>query len=218
MTPATAPQPNRYRIVERNSNHPTQAQANALEARFALRLTARLNDSAEALPHDISERLRVARMQAVSAARATAAVRASQVAPQVVMAPQAGLALAGGAGNGGWAQQPGHQRDQHHGRRLDEAPTGWGWRLASALPILALVVGLWGINQWYQHEQVQAAADVDMALLSDDLPPAAYTDPGFEEFLRVNFSTDGAPPAAEGSPEADTPAVETLEDRDPTQS
>jgi hypothetical protein len=203
--------------VERPSHRPMPAQTEAFEARFALRLTARLDDAVQAFPHDISERLRVARMQAVSAARATAAVRASQTAPQVPVVSQAGLALAGGSGQGSWAQHPGHQRDQHHGRRLDEAPTGWGWRLASALPILALVVGLWGINQWYQHEQVQAAADVDMALLSDDLPPAAYTDPGFEEFLRANF-TEESPSATEGEPESDTPAVETLENRDPTQS
>ena len=30
-----------------------------------------------------------------------------------------------------------------------------------------------------------AAAEVDTALLSDSLPPAAFTDPGFSEYLRV---------------------------------
>jgi hypothetical protein len=28
-------------------------------------------------------------------------------------------------------------------------------------------------------------ADVDVELLTDELPPAAYTDPGFIEFLRT---------------------------------
>lgn len=210
----------RYRIVEQPSQRPTPGQAEALEARFALRLSARLDDGAQALPHDITERLRVGRMQAVSAARATAAVRASQTPPQWAPATS-GMALAGagGSSHSAWAQQPGHQRDPHHGRRLDEAPTGWGWRLASALPILALALGLWGISQWYQNLQVQAAADVDMALLSDELPPAAYTDPGFEEFLRTNFSADAeqaADPDAAATEEV--PAVELLETRDPVES
>ena len=30
-----------------------------------------------------------------------------------------------------------------------------------------------------------AAAEVDAALLADDLPPEAYTDPGFGEFLKA---------------------------------
>jgi Protein of unknown function (DUF3619) len=204
--------------VERPSQRPTPGQAEAFEARFALRVSARLDDGAQTLPHDISERLRIARAQAVSAARATAAVRASQTAPE--WAPvTSGLALAGGAPRSGWAQQPGHQRDQHHGRRLEDAPTGWGWRLASALPIVALAIGLWGISQWYQNLQVQAAADVDMALLSDDLPPAAYTDPGFEEFLRTNFSAEGEQPLdGEATHDSDAPAVESLETRDPVES
>ena len=77
-----------------------------------------------------------------------------------------------------------HGRDVDHGRRLDDAPPSWAWRMASALPLLVLLAGLWGINHWYQQEQVEAAANVDLALLSDDLPPAAYADPGFEEYLR----------------------------------
>lgn len=212
----------RYCIVEKPSQRPTPGQAEALEARFALRLSARLDDGAQALPHDITERLRVGRMQAVSAARATAAVRASQTTPQWAPA-SAGMALAG-AGAGGlrpsaWAQRPGHQRDPHHGRQLDDAPTGWGWRLASALPVVALALGLWGISQWYQNLQVQAAADVDMALLSDELPPAAYTDPGFEEFLRTNFSADAEQAADPDAPATEeVPAVELLEARDPVES
>jgi len=33
-------------------------------------------------------------------------------------------------------------------------------------------------------EQVHAAAEVDSQLLADALPPSAYTDPGFAEYLR----------------------------------
>jgi hypothetical protein len=34
------------------------------------------------------------------------------------------------------------------------------------------------------NEQIAAAAEVDTALLSDNLPPSAFSDPGFAEFLR----------------------------------
>ena len=39
--------------------------------------------------------------------------------------------------------------------------------------------------QWLDREQtVSDLAEIDTALLVDDLPPAAYSDPGFMQFLR----------------------------------
>jgi len=61
---------------------------------------------------------------------------------------------------------------------------GWGWKLASAAPLVALVCGLVLIQQWQTRTQISAAAEVDAALLSDDLPPTAYRDAGFVEFLK----------------------------------
>lgn len=186
------------------------AQREALEARFALRLSARLDQGAQSIPHDISERLRVAREQAMRAAReARTAVALAPVAmptPVMVGVRVAGLSGAGAGGAtgsaNGWSESR-HARDTQHGRRLDDSPTSWGWRLASALPILALLAGLWGIQRYFHHEQVQAATEVDMALLTDDLPPAAYSDPGFAEFLsRDNGPTvralEDVPPEADG--------------------
>jgi hypothetical protein len=63
-------------------------------------------------------------------------------------------------------------------------PADWWGRLASVVPILLLLAGLILIDQWHDRVQIAAAADVDAALLSDDLPPSAYTDQGFAEFLR----------------------------------
>lgn len=61
---------------------------------------------------------------------------------------------------------------------------GWWFKLASALPLAALVVGLVLISEWHSREQVSAAAEIDAALLSDELPLVAYNDPGFVEFLK----------------------------------
>jgi hypothetical protein len=60
----------------------------------------------------------------------------------------------------------------------------WWVRLASFVPPLALTLGLIGIDQLNLTQRIEAAAEVDAALLADDLPPTAYTDPGFAEFIK----------------------------------
>lgn len=186
------------------------AQRDALEARFALRVRARLDEGAHALPHDIGERLRVAREQAIEAARVA---RAASLVGQTVMAPvavaQGGMSLAGGQGTAG-LPMPTHAwnegasaRAAQHGSQRKEAPLGWGWRLALLLPVLALLVGLWGIQRYQRHEHVEATTAVDMQLLTDDLPPDAYADPGFEAYLSLDTDPDverlvDAPAEADG--------------------
>jgi len=182
-------------VKTRSTTPLTDAQREALEARFALRLTARLENGAQALPHDISERLRVARQQAVASARQ---VRLGALASPVTAGAASavvGLQLAGGQGGimlghapGAW-NEAGQSRQTGRGRRLDDGPLAWGWRLASVLPVLALVAGLWAVHAYKAEEKVQAAADIDTALLTDDLPPDAYADPGFSEFLRNDNRT-----------------------------
>jgi Protein of unknown function (DUF3619) len=178
-------------VTTRPTSPLTPAQREALEARFALRVSARLNEGAAALPHDISERLRVAREQAVRAASARP-VLVDQPVSAPVMAPvlsPAGATASAGGGAPSLVHLPvdhGLGRDQ--GRSPVESPLNWGWKLASALPVLALLAGLWGIQAYFRAEKIQAATDVDMALLTDDLPPAAYADPGFAEFLRADGS------------------------------
>ncbi|HQC99363.1 MAG TPA: DUF3619 family protein [Aquabacterium sp.] len=127
----------------------------ALEGQFAERLTAHLNRSAQALPHDITERLRFGRERALASRRS--------VAFQMVTAPAV----------------------VHTGRAaaLGGPPSLW-LRLASSLPLVVLVAGLVFIQHHHDQQQIAVAAEIDSALLADTLPPAAYTDPGFSEFLR----------------------------------
>ncbi|WP_375211588.1 DUF3619 family protein [Aquabacterium sp.] len=189
-------------MTNRSTTPLTDARREGLEARFALRVTARLNDGAEGLPHDISERLRVARHQAVEAARlARLGAAGAALSPQTATAGAAvvGVQLAGGPsavvlgqGNSNWNEAR-ESRQVGHGRRLDDGPVAWGWRLASLLPVLALIAGLWGVHLYHAEEKVQAAADVDTALLTDDLPPDAYADPGFSEYLRSDNRTPVRP-------------------------
>jgi len=144
-------------------NHPQPAPPAAshiesLEGQVALLIAARLNTSSEALPHDITERLRFARERAL--ALALQQRRAASVAAVSVYVGKAGSAAL-----------------------LGRQPSMW-WRLASALPLAMLVAGLVLIQHHHDFEQINAAAEIDSALLADALPPAAYRDPGFSEFLR----------------------------------
>lgn len=62
----------------------------------------------------------------------------------------------------------------------------WWMRLTAVLPLVALLAGLVLIQDRYIDAQVVAAAEIDTALLADSLPPAAYQDSGFVEFLKVS--------------------------------
>jgi hypothetical protein len=57
--------------------------------------------------------------------------------------------------------------------------------VGSVLPLLALVAGLVAIDYAQDSYRAKELADVDVELLTDDLPPAAFTDPGFVQYLRT---------------------------------
>lgn len=144
--------------------HPLEAAV--LEARFGLRVAARLNEGTQTLPHDVTERLRIARQQALerAAARRLAAAPAA-IADDIVTQGDGSAALHWSDASGGPLNKP------------------WLKTLGTLVPVLLLLVGLLFISHWRDREQIATTADIDSALLGDDLPPAAFTDPGFVEFL-----------------------------------
>jgi hypothetical protein len=123
---------------------------------FAKSLIERINASTETASPNIAERLRFARE------RALAAQKVSPLETAWSLAPQASGALALG------------------GDKFDLF-SKWG----SLLPLIALVVGMFAISQLQNDYRAREVADVDAALLTDDLPPAAYTDAGFGQFLKL---------------------------------
>jgi hypothetical protein len=125
---------------------------------FGRNLAARLSDSTQGLPNDISERLKAARMQAL--------------AKRKVVKLQA---AAGVNSNGGAATL-----------HMGDSDNSLWTRLGSFLPLLALIVGLLAIAVVQEQRRANEIADVDVELLADDLPPAAYTDSGFVHFLNAN--------------------------------
>jgi Protein of unknown function (DUF3619) len=138
---------------------PIHASQEALASRYALRVAARLTEHSEAIGPDIAERLRFGREQALQ--RAVAARQAVAATPAIVSL------------NGGGSAT------------LSGGPSAWWLRIASVLPLLALVAGLLLIERLHSNSQISAAAEIDAALLADDLPPRAYSDVGFLEFLKT---------------------------------
>jgi hypothetical protein len=51
--------------------------------------------------------------------------------------------------------------------------------------LAVLLAGLMLIDSHYTRAQIDAAAEVDAAILTDELPPEAYRDQGFVEFLKT---------------------------------
>jgi hypothetical protein len=56
-------------------------------------------------------------------------------------------------------------------------------RLLRVWPVLALVGGIAVIAYWENQQRAAELADIDAAMLSDDLPVNAYLDHGFNAYL-----------------------------------
>ncbi len=56
-------------------------------------------------------------------------------------------------------------------------------RMGVIVPLLALVVGLAGIYEYEEQQRIAELAELDAAVLSDELPLTAYLDQGFNAYL-----------------------------------
>jgi hypothetical protein len=56
-------------------------------------------------------------------------------------------------------------------------------RFTLAWPVAALIASLVGIAYWEDQQRTAELADIDAAMLSDDLPLNAYLDHGFNAYL-----------------------------------
>ena len=133
-------------------------QIDSYQDRLGHNIAARLADTTNDLSNDVTERLKAARMQALAKRNVVKLKTASSVNVQ----GGAATLNAGDFDGGLWS------------------------RLGAVIPLLALVAGLLTIAVVQEQQRTNEIADVDAELLIDDLPPSAYTDPGFAHFLSIN--------------------------------
>ncbi|MGF6774649.1 hypothetical protein P3T18_007169 [Paraburkholderia sp. GAS199] len=127
------------------------------ELEFARQVRRALDETAASIPPATVDRLAMARRAALARKK-----------PEPVSAPVFVPAFAGA----GMPQVELPQRRRSPLRRF-----------ALAWPLAALVVSLVGIAYWEDHQRTAELADIDAAMLSDDLPLNAYLDHGFNAYL-----------------------------------
>ena len=143
--------------LDKDSRAPTGAGRSraAAEARLGYLIAGHLNARSEELPDGVAERLKGIRRMVVDRRSPHRAI----AAVPVHRLAGAGRGSAGGDGS-------------------------WRLRLGLLLAVPTLLYGLYALQHFEQERFVKRIADIDTALLLDDLPPQAYLDPGFRTYLQ----------------------------------
>ena len=126
------------------------------------RLAIMLDDNTD-LSYEVTERLRAARTRALSIRRITQ--------PQL---------------------QTAQEIQAQNGLALLKFPSQIQWffqTFGSFIPLLGLVAGLVLIHEFHNDQSALELAEIDSALLIDDLPPNAYTDPSFLDYLKYEVNS-----------------------------
>jgi Protein of unknown function (DUF3619) len=131
--------------------------ASGAEALFVARVRQALDESTAALPAGTLAKLALARK---------AALRAQPV-PALRMSPVNAWATAtvGPGSNSGF---------------------GFGRATLVASAVVLVAACLAGLYRFEEDRRIEDLADVDSAVLNDDLPIAAYADHGFNQFIQQN--------------------------------
>jgi len=126
------------------------------ENEFGYRVRQALNEATQRLDYRTTYRLEQARAAALARQRAPGTAAAWAPLPQAAGGPSFD------AGSGG----------------------GWLRGLGLVVPLVALVIGFVGIYQWQEDRRISEMADLDFAVLLDEVPIGAYADKGFGVLLK----------------------------------
>jgi hypothetical protein len=73
----------------------------------------------------------------------------------------------------------------------------WVARAAVVAPLLLMAAGMVGVYQYEREQRAAELAELDAAVLSDDLPLTAYTDHGFNAYLAQQQQAQQQPQRAQ---------------------
>lgn len=137
---------------------------------FGRKIAARLTAGEADLPYVVTERLRASREQALSVRKRDALQIERSLQEAALHTIQLG---ADGSAT------------------LGSTPSGMGWGVPqwlrtalTALPIAAMVAGIAFVGVQQDSSTTTAVAELDTELLTAPLPPDAYTDAGFIQYLQ----------------------------------
>jgi hypothetical protein len=123
---------------------------------FGYRVRQALNEGAASLDYTTAYRLEKARLAALARHRTPKAAAVWVPVPQTAGVPSF------------------------------ETRSGSGWLrgLGLVTPLVALIIGFIGIYQWQEERRISELADLDFAVLLDEVPIGAYADKGFSVLLQ----------------------------------
>lgn len=127
---------------------------NTDDLNFAYKVRHALNERLDDLPQATTNRLASARQAALARKKAHVVVPVTQAAT-------AGLA----------------------GRFFGQPSFSWLGKMSVVIPLVVMAAGLVGIYQFEQEQHIAELAELDAAVLSDELPLSAYLDHGFNAYL-----------------------------------
>jgi len=156
------------------------------ETRFISSIRLALDESADRLPMRVTHRLEQARRAALSRVpeRSTQPARVAAAVPALGFAAAGGPGLPGNAAMGGWVLS---KRDAD---ACDRMPC-LAWRIAAIVfPVAALVAGMIAFSELEAARGAAEVAELEAAVLADDVPIAAYADRGFGVFLKNSNLAD----------------------------
>lgn len=127
----------------------------AEDINFAYKVRHALNENLDVLPPEITNRLNSARNIALSRKKIDIPSHAFNMQ----------RALTGNIGH------------------FENRQFSWLGKISLALSLFAFIMGLAGIYEFEQQQRIFETAEIDAAVLSDELPLVAYLDHGFNAYL-----------------------------------
>ena len=130
------------------------------EEHFGQFIVSHLELGKQQIPYEFSERLRAARIRALASRRALQPVFVAATELQVQTDGSVKMPF------------PSKAKEIYN-------------MFVSFIPLVCLAAGLMLLYDFHNDESAMELAEIDSALLIDDLPPQAYADPAFMDFLKI---------------------------------
>jgi len=144
-------------VINKSSSLPND------ELEFAYSVRRALDERLNSVPESAMDRLAEARKMAIARKKPESAVH--------VRAAQRRLAGAGAGGSTSRSSNPFNDS------------LSWLVRVGIAIPLIVLIIGAFGIYKYEEARRIDELAELDAAVLSDELPLSAFLDHGFDAFL-----------------------------------